>query len=337
MSFRPGETRDLLRPEPHSTTGRAIASLGLRRLNEAFAAFPAERFDDARARHAFSAFRREMDALLPGRPKARVAVLASPFVRVPLERVIFGGDLTAIVEAACAGLFALQLGPGLTRSIHVRGAPTKLFALEPPRVGTLDEGAFPVGDEAIAPLETQTIRDLPISAAAGEAFGMKSRPLGGEGRRTLEHALRLLDAAAPTEAMELGRFFRLVVPLERGVERRVGVLGLDPSAPALDVALTLVEQLALAKLSLYARLLDVDARALEAPAAHAVRRAFLHALGVVRHPLAASEEAKRHLQEDAAIERLGRVESEEPLVAGVVAELSRLLDRSPGDAKRRTP
>ena len=325
MSFVPGPSRDLLRPEPGSTTGRAIASLSLRRLNEDFAALGLESIEDAPARAAFEVFRREMDALLPGRPKERVAVLDSPFVRAPLERALYGGEGTHL-DAALAGLFALQLGPGLSDTIALAGDAARDVFARRPLVRARLEGAplFPLPEKLVTPLAAWSVNDLRVSSEAGAAFGFDSREAADAQRARLEAASRLLDAAASTEAAELARFFGLVVPLAAGLERQPGVLGLTLGEP-ISIALDVVEALALEKLGRYARLVGGDAEALTSPARHLVRHTFLRWLERVRHPAAATPEARRHLAaEEDALSGIALEPAGEGALAGIVEELARL-------------
>jgi hypothetical protein len=294
MSFRPGKVTDLVRPEPQSTTGRAIASLSLRRLNEDFSALRDDTIRDAATRAAFVEFRRSMDALLPGRPKARVAVLAMPFVRAPLERSLYASD-DALLEAAEAGRLALRDGPELDRALARRGA--------------------------------QVWREGPLtfSADVAPAFGLVGRAPRGEARSELRAALRLLDAAAPTEMSELARFFPLVVPIERGVERRPGVLGLALDEGALGIALRVVETLALEKLERYARLVDRDAGPWMRATRHVARRALLRRLALVRHPIAKAPDALGRLaDEDDALSGLEIQADSDESLRGLVDELTRL-------------
>jgi hypothetical protein len=294
MSFRPGTTRDLVCPEPHSTTGRAIASLSLRQLNEDFAAFCEEDVGDARSRAAFVAFRREMDALLPGRPKMRVAILASPFVRAPLERSLRrAGD--AFFEAASAGLFALQMGPELSRAVAIHDVDSWI------------EG------------------EITFSAGVASVFGLVASAPSEAEREDVAAALRLLDAAASTELAELPRFFELVVPIERGIERRPGVLGLALDEGPLAIALRVVEALAVEKVERYARLVERDASPWLPATRHVVRREFLRRLAVVRHPIAKAPEALGRLsREDEALSRIVVEEDRDGSLVGLADELARL-------------
>jgi hypothetical protein len=294
MSFRPGKVTDLVRPEPQSTTGRAIASLSLRKLNEDFAALRVEAIGDAATRAVFAEFRRSMDALLPGNPKTRVAVLASPFVRAPLERSFYASD-DALLEAAEAGLLALHEGSELGRALALRGAHA------------WDEDP------------------LTFSADVAPVFGLVGRAEGATAREDVRAALRLLDAAAPTEVSELARFFPLVVPIEGGVQRRPGVLGIGIDDGSLAIALRVVEALALEKLERYARLVDRDAAPWMQATRHVARRALLRRLALVRHPIAKAPDALGRLaDEDDALSGLEIQADSDESLRGVVDELTRL-------------
>lgn len=85
--FELGAIDDLVVPRPRSTTGRALASMSLRRTFEACKALDPDRFDgDARAaaltlRHAF-------ERRLPGDPHGIAHALAEPEIGVPVRAAL---------------------------------------------------------------------------------------------------------------------------------------------------------------------------------------------------------------------------------------------------------
>jgi hypothetical protein len=325
MRFRPGKATDLLCPEPQSTTGRAIASLSLRKLNDDVAQLRAEAVRDERARAALVAFRRELDALLPGRPKERVAILASPFVRAPLERALYERDEEALVDAAIAGLFAFDRGPGLSAQVVIEVAPSEVFASSPlVRVALEGEVTFPLARVKIREVAAWTEGEMTFAPDVAGAFALEAREPDDDDRARAHAAFRLLDAGASTEVAELHRFFHLAVPIRDGVERRPGALGVSLGGDALAVALRVVEALAAEKLARYGRLLELDVSSWAEAARAAVRWAFLERLEIRRHPISSSAEyGERRQLEQAALPAYPPEGG--PELSGVVAELDRLL------------
>lgn len=325
--FRPGPAHDLLRPEPHSTTGRAIASLALRRMNDALAGFDEAVLRDAHARHALVSLREALDALLPGRPKLRVGVLSSPFVRGPLSELLRGGaGDQAAFGAALSGLFALQLRGALDRP-RVVWAPRLEVLGEPPlsRAAVEGETRFPLDGEGVARLAAWEAAGVQLVPDAAPAFGFTGSALSGEVRSRFDSARHLLDAAASTELSELPRFFPLLVPVSSGGFVCPGVLGLALEGSPLQVALAIVEALALEKLRLYAVLLGGDDAPLREGAARVVRLSFLATLGARRHPIATTpefREAREALDEVAPLTLEGGVDADLEPVAAEIRRLS---------------